>query len=168
MKKGTLIIIPLAILVFVGLLLFLLLHRASSPSTPPSTSSQFTLPNPPEPPPSSLPLAQTTDEARANALNAVLKDTQGNPWITDQNNTRQYILANEKNYMIIYFGKYDSFLIQILAQPFDENRGAAELRFLQIINAPAEIACQLKVTVNTTYAVDPVLSGNNFGLSFCK
>ncbi len=163
------IFIAIAIVAFAGILIFLILRKTSpAPTQSSNTSSILVLPGAPQPPPSSLPLAQTVDEARSNAFVIALKDAQGNPLIADKNNSQQYILAEEKDYSIYYFAHYDSFLIQINSLPFDVKRKEAEQRFIQVINAPPEIACQLRVIVNTTQAVDPTHAGNNFHLSFCN
>jgi hypothetical protein len=157
------------VIMFVGVLLFFAarkvpLQQAVTPVPP----SSYALPGAPQPPFSSPPLARTVGEARENALASTLRDSQGNQIIVDKNGLQEYALAREDHYSISYFGKYDDFLIQIQAPPFDESRKEAELRFLKIINAPADIACQMKVIENTTLSVDPERAGQNFHLSFCR
>lgn len=111
--------------------------------------------------------AQNIQEAKERALKGGLKDEQGNPMISSDA-LRQHLLADEKNYQIIYQEKGDFFIISINDSPFNEIREKAESHFLSLTQAAPNIACQLDVRVVTPRWVDPKLSGQTFSLSFCQ
>jgi len=77
-------------------------------------------------------------------------------------------ISDEENFEIIYFEKFDSFLISILKQPFETHRQLAEQEFLRRLGIVEVDACRLDVTISSPAFVDPSLGGRNFGLSFCE
>jgi len=111
--------------------------------------------------------SKNVEKAKERALKAGLKDEQGNPLISSDE-FRQHLLANETGYQIVYQEKGDLFLISINGLPFDEMREKAEKKFLSLIQAPPEIACQLNVEVVTTRQTNPDLAGKTLPLSFCQ
>ncbi len=109
----------------------------------------------------------TPEEAKENALGQVLKDEQGNPMIS-QDKFQQYLLVRGPEYQIIYQKSNDTFIISINDSPFEIVRKGAEEKFLSLIDASKDIACQLKVKIVTPAFANPELAGKNFPLSFCK
>lgn len=77
-------------------------------------------------------------------------------------------LVKTNNYELIYFPKNNSFLISILASPFERNRQLAEAELLRRLNISKEDACKLIIVTTTPAFVNANEAGQNFKLSFCK
>lgn len=77
-------------------------------------------------------------------------------------------VAAREGYKITYINLDDSFLITISLPPVRENIAAAEKEFLSVLGISESAACRLKVQVGVMGQVDPALSGQNIGLSFCR
>lgn len=111
--------------------------------------------------------ALTPQGAKENALRQALKDSPETPLI-GSDEFRQYVLANEQGYQIIYQKRGDFFLISIYDSPFNEVRAKAENHFLSLTQAKPQIACQLKVEIVASGSANPELAGQTFPLSFCN
>lgn len=70
-------------------------------------------------------------------------------------------------YQIVYYRQDGSFLIHVLAMPFEASRQKAEAEFLEILGVSRADACRLEVTVGTSRDVDENRAGRMYGLSFC-
>ncbi len=84
----------------------------------------------------------------------------------NKNGDRDIVKVN--NYEIIYFPATKSFLISILASPFETNRQLAETEFLRRLNITKTDACKLTVDITTPAFANESEAGQNFKLSFCK
>lgn len=71
------------------------------------------------------------------------------------------------NFSLLFSEIDNSYSIAILAEPIAGNRIEASKYFLELLQTNEATACSLKVYVGTVAAVNPVLSGQNLGLSFC-
>lgn len=83
-------------------------------------------------------------------------DTQGNKDI-----------ARTNRYGIMYAPGSKSFVISILASPFEEVRNEAEAAFLQNTGLTKEEACMVNVSIGVPHFVSPERAGQVFPLSFC-
>lgn len=79
----------------------------------------------------------------------------------------QDLVPIEKDYDIIYLAKTKSFLISILASPFEDMRKKAEEKFLEKLKVDKETACKLDVGITTPSFVNLTESGQTYKLSFC-
>ncbi len=76
-------------------------------------------------------------------------------------------ISDEAGYEIIYFDKFDSFLISILSADFDYQKGLAQEAFLSKLDISEKEACLLNVSITTPVYVNSKLAGQVFRLSFC-
>jgi len=111
--------------------------------------------------------ASNAQEAKAQVINQVLRNEQGQP-IISQDVFQQYLLVNQENYQIIYQKLDDTFMISINSSPFEDVRKEAEKHLLKLLQTKPEIACQLRVKIITPAFANPELAGQVFNLSFCK
>lgn len=107
------------------------------------------------------------EKAKENAIKQVLQDEKGNPMIS-QDKFQQYLLIKDSRYQIIYQKLNDTFIISVNDSPFENVRRMAEEKFLSLIDAPENIACQLKVKIVTPRLANPEFSNQVFSLSFCQ
>ena len=77
------------------------------------------------------------------------------------------VIAQNGNYSIVYFSVDQSFLITILAEPFNQNRTLAEQELLKHLGIAELDACKLTVSLGVPANVSEALAGKNYGLSFC-
>lgn len=77
------------------------------------------------------------------------------------------VFAQTDQYSIIYYQKEQTFSITISSQPAQPARDAAEAVLLQKLGISKDQSCNLIVTTYVPYDVDPNLSGQDYGLSFC-
>jgi hypothetical protein len=73
---------------------------------------------------------------------------------------------NEK-YIMIYSPEDISFFISIKDSNFVASRLEAENELLKFLKIDQEIACEINVTIGTTFDVNPTYSGKIYSLSFC-
>lgn len=71
------------------------------------------------------------------------------------------------NFSLVFSEIDNSYSIAILAEPIAGNRIEASKYFLELLQINEATACSLKVYVGTVASVNPTLSGQNLGLSFC-
>ena len=76
------------------------------------------------------------------------------------------LTVSTDTYQIVYLGQFDEFIIDILKEPFDQNRAAAETAFLERIGVDQRDACFLKVTVNPPRKEGELQTKHR--LSFCE
>lgn len=86
----------------------------------------------------------------------------------DVNAERDALVTRTPEYDITYFAADGSFIIGILALPFDEVRAKAEEAFLARLGISHADACRLTVFLAVPRWVDESLAGRNYRLSFCE
>jgi len=84
------------------------------------------------------------------------------------NQSQDRSIASNSRFEIQYLPEFDSFLISVLAAPFESTRITAEKVFLQQLALSQEQACKLQVVVATPYFANPAEAGTDYPLSFCK
>lgn len=77
------------------------------------------------------------------------------------------VLAETKDFNIVYFKRDETFSVTLLSQPVTNARDLAENEFLKALGIDIGQACQLRVIERIPYSVDANLSGKDYGLSFC-
>lgn len=77
-------------------------------------------------------------------------------------------IKKNRLYELVYLAPFQEFIIDVLGSPFSTARLQAEQAFLKELGIAEEEACKLKVSVGTTYRVNPEEAGMKFGLSFCE
>jgi ABC-type Fe3+-hydroxamate transport system substrate-binding protein len=88
--------------------------------------------------------------------------------IAIEQNDDAKLLADESGFRILYFPGDQSFLITILAEPFNSLRTQAENAFLSIEKISASQACRLTVAERLAHDIEPTMEQREFKLSFCN
>ncbi len=76
-------------------------------------------------------------------------------------------LYSSDDFIISYGVKGDIFAVDILTSPAEEKAKVAEDTFVGLLGVDKTYACKLNISVKVPDAVDPRLSGYDFGFSFC-
>ncbi len=79
-----------------------------------------------------------------------------------------YIIDEPNKYQIMYFEKFNNFMISITGSPFESLRQEAEKIFLEKTGMSQAAACQANVEITTPYYANPDFSGKSYPLSFCQ
>lgn len=79
-----------------------------------------------------------------------------------------YTIAQSSDYHIFFMPADELFFISITSYPFDEHRGIAEQKLLEVLAITEEDACKLNVDITTPAYANPDKAGEVFKLSFCK
>lgn len=95
-----------------------------------------------------------------------LKDFRSNALET--NSVGEMLLADEKDYQIVYFEGDQSFIITLYTPPIPETQQKAEEALLRILGVTKNQACKLNVSLGVPYQVDPQYIGVSLPLSFCE
>lgn len=75
----------------------------------------------------------------------------------------------QKNiYQMTYLPKYNSFIISIVAIPFEENRATAGEDFINKLGISKDQACSLNVSIGIGCKLDLEHCGKSYPLSFCQ
>lgn len=156
MNRLTLIIVVFAIIATVCTLIFLIFLRITSvtPTPPPSpTPTRATIP---------VPTYPTTDTIQSSGVKIK------NPFVGAKEFTTQgdALTAKTDTYSIIYLRQFDEFIITVDAEPFESNRLAAELDFINRLGVTQQDACKLNASISP-----PKKEGElapHYKLSFCQ
>lgn len=159
-NKTTLILICSIIVIIVAFFIFYKVKQLEKtsyllPAQPSQSISGFPLPSPNDP-------------------TMTIKTPSGNLSIT---NIYQKSLANLSNdgvsfednsyYYMAYYPENQGFLIVLQNSDVQTARKKAEKDFLRILKIEKEAACQLNISITIPFDINPLLSGQVYGLSFC-
>lgn len=78
------------------------------------------------------------------------------------------LFVENERYVIMYYEASDKFSIFIQGGPPETARQEAEQVFLELVNGNQELACELSPTLTVAKWVNPLLAGEDLGLSFCS
>lgn len=88
---------------------------------------------------------------------------------TGQDDSSGYFtLAQTPDYHIFYFETDNLFYISITSYPFEEHRGIAEQKLLELLAIGKTDACKLNVDITTPAYANPDKAGEVYNLSFCS
>lgn len=79
-----------------------------------------------------------------------------------------YSIAKTADYHIFFMQADELFFISITSYPFDEHRGVAEQKLLEVLAISEDDACKLNVDITTPAYANPDRAGEVYNLSFCK
>lgn len=79
-----------------------------------------------------------------------------------------YTIAKSADYHIFFLPTDEVFFISITSYPFDEHRGVAEQKLLEILAITKNDACKLNVDITTPAYANPDKAGEVYNLSFCS
>lgn len=156
MNRLTLFIVVFAIIITVFTLIFLVFLRTTSvsPTPPPSpTPTRTTIP---------IPTYPTTDTIQSSGVKIK------NPFVGAKEFTTQGDALTDKTdtYSIVYLRQFDEFIITVDAEPFESNRLAAELNFIERLGVTQQDACRLNVSISPPKKEDSLTP--RYKLSFCQ
>lgn len=92
-----------------------------------------------------------------------------NPPLPSQLNKQgDRLLAQTKEYNIVFQPTFNSYLIVIYGSPFETVRKEAETEFMRQLNLSQKDTCELNVRVSTPYYINPNEADKIYPLSFCS
>ena len=77
------------------------------------------------------------------------------------------VIDRTNQFTIVYYPNEKTFSINVLANPLQQSRSAAEAALLKDLGIDQGQACKLTVTTFVPFDVDQNASGRDYGLSFC-
>jgi hypothetical protein len=178
MNKKLILILSLAILLVLAIIVTILLDTSSG-ITLPGRPNQGNNPSSPQSP-------ETYTDFNTSVVPVASIDTvkvptnQGSVEVTDITKLPEIVAVGDDAYSLdgtrsdknagfslVYYEADNSYAIAILNEPIAQNRVAASKYLLELLQISEADACKLNVYIGTLYSVNPQLSGQNFGLSFC-
>lgn len=158
-RKKILTLLFIGSLIFVSL--FLLLSSMFTGKTP------VQKPPFPTPTPVAIPRRPTAPpKEKINISGVLVNNFLQNPKRVDKSG--DIFILETQEYRLIYFSKYNSFLISIFSSPFPKVKKQAEEDFLRALGISEIESCRLNVSVTTPYFANPDYSGKDWSLSFCE
>lgn len=156
--KIILIVTGVLLIIIVG---YLLITRPKSQPTPIETGSGSESPGFTIPPEGAPKMTVPGKEGQSFETNNVYDNPaailSGNGVLFKENN----------DFEMAFYPEGDAFIISIKNSDLNPAREKAEADFLQTLGITKDQACQLNVSLGTTFDVNPKNSGREFGLSFC-
>lgn len=105
-------------------------------------------------------------QEKINVSGVEINDITVNPII--DNGVGDVLFIQHPKYQVEYQGKFELFIINILASPFEETRREAEDAFVERVGVNRQEACSLNVKIGSpSYAGVADFDGRKRGLSFC-
>lgn len=95
-----------------------------------------------------------------------VKNFEADPIV--QNDSGDSLIQQNQDFQISFVKQYNQFFVTILNPDFEATRPRAEQVFLNQLGITQQEACKLTVIVGSPIWVNPDLSGQTFGLSFCQ
>lgn len=119
--------------------------------------------------PTPIPAAPTVinTQGKINVSGVEINDIRVNPII--DNGIGDVLFIQNPKYQVGYQGKFELFIINVLASPFEETRREVESEFVKKLGVSKQEACSLSVTIGSpSYAGVADFDGKKRGLSFCE
>lgn len=88
--------------------------------------------------------------------------------ISQDESPSYYTIAKTADYHIFFMPADELFFISITSYPFDEHRGVAEQKLLEVLAISEDDACKLNVDITTPAYANPDKAGKVYDLSFCS